>query len=185
MKNDPWNPFSSEAVINLANSLVLSKVSNSQIDVYFAEGLGGMDAWSFRSAYTFQKHLDVLDPSSEYLTWTEAAIVDGQHTTTFYYRNAIDCVTYLVRQVAYRSDMFYAPIPEYDSSGERYTLRCIPRTGGGIHRYEIGSDRLQVVAVSHANLSFCSILANSFTRVNRQTHYRIVRLDSVYQFLGR
>ena len=23
-----------------------------------------------------------------------------------------------------------------------YTLRCIRRTGGGIHRYEIGSDRL-------------------------------------------
>jgi len=51
--------------------------------------------------------------------WTEAVIEDGRHTTTFYYRNALDCVCYLVRQVAYISDMVYAPIQEYDSSGER------------------------------------------------------------------
>ena len=31
----------------------------------------------------------------------------------------IDCVRYLIRQVAYRSDMVYAPIREYDSSVER------------------------------------------------------------------
>jgi len=46
-------------------------------------------------------------------------IGDGRHTTTFYYWNALDSVRYLVRQVAYRSDMVYAPIREYDSSGER------------------------------------------------------------------
>ena len=119
MIDDPWNPFYSEADFNLVSWLVRSKVSKSQIDAYFAEGLGGMDARSFRSAYTLQQHLDVLDPFGEYLTWTEAAIGDGRHTTTFYYRNALDCVRYLVRQVAYRSDMVYAPIREYDSSGER------------------------------------------------------------------
>ena len=78
-----------------------------------------MDARSFRSAYTLQQDLDVRDPFGEYLTWTEAVIGDSRHTTTFYYRNALDCVCYLVRQVAYRSDMVYAPMREYDSSGER------------------------------------------------------------------
>ena len=62
MKDDPRNPFSSEADFNLASWLVWRKVSKSQIDSYFAEGLGGMDARSFRSAYTLKKHLDVLDP---------------------------------------------------------------------------------------------------------------------------
>ena len=119
MKNDPWNPFSSEADFNLTSWLVRSKVSKSQIDAYLAEGLGDMDARSFRSAYTLQQHLDVLDPLGDYLTWTEAAIGDGRHTTTFYYRNALDCVRYLVRPVAYGSDMVYAPIRKYDSSGER------------------------------------------------------------------
>ena len=119
IKNDLWNPFSSEANFNLASWLVCSKVSKSQSDVYFAKGLGGMDARSFRSAYTLQQHLDVLAPFGEYVTWTEAAIGDGRHTTTFYYRNALDCVRSPVNLVAYRSDMVNAPIREYDSSGER------------------------------------------------------------------
>jgi len=71
-----------------------------------------MDARSFWSAYTLQQHLDVLDPFGEYLTWTEAVIGDSRYTTTVYDRNAIDCVRYLVHQVAYRSDMVYAPIRE-------------------------------------------------------------------------
>ena len=78
-----------------------------------------MDARSCPSAYTLQQHLDVLDPFGEYLTCTQAVIGDGRHTTTFYYRNPLYCIRYLVRQVAYRSDMVYAPIREYDSSGER------------------------------------------------------------------
>jgi len=124
MKDDPLNPFSSEADFTLASWLVRSKVSKSQIDAYFAEGLGGMDDWSFRSAYTL-RHLNVWDPFGEYLTWTEAVICDGQHTTPFYYRNALDCVRYLVRQVAYRSDMVYAPILEYDSRGERLSSEML------------------------------------------------------------
>jgi hypothetical protein len=119
MTDDPWNPFSSEDDFNLASWLVRSKVAKSQIDAYFAQGLGGTDSRSFRSAYTMRQHLDVLDPFGEYLVWTEAVIDDGRHAATFYYRNIIDCVRYLIRQVAYRSDMVYAPIREYDSSGER------------------------------------------------------------------
>ena len=77
MKNDPWNPFSLEADFNLASWLVRSKVSKTQIDVNFAEGVGGMDARSFWFAYTLQQHLDVRDPFGDYLTWIEAAIGDG------------------------------------------------------------------------------------------------------------
>lgn len=119
MTDDPWSPFSSEDDFNLASWLVRSKVAKSQIDAYFAEGLGGTEGRSFRSAYTLRKHLDVLDPFGGYLEWAEAVIDDGRHAATLYYRNIIDCVRYLIRQVAYKSDMVYAPIREYDSSGER------------------------------------------------------------------
>jgi len=78
-----------------------------------------MDARSFRYAYTLQHHLGVLEPFGEYLTWTEPVIGDGRHTTTFYYRNALHCVRYLVHLVVDRSDMVYTPIREYDSSGVR------------------------------------------------------------------
>ena len=48
--NDPWSPVSSEADFNLASWFVRNKVPKSHIDAYFADGLGGMDARSFRSA---------------------------------------------------------------------------------------------------------------------------------------
>jgi len=119
MTDDSWSPFSSENDFNLASWFVRSKVAKSQIDTYFAEGLGGTDSRSFRSPYTLRQSLDLLDPFREYLVWAEACIDDGRHATTFYYRNIIDCVRYLIRQVTYSADMVYAPIREYDSSGER------------------------------------------------------------------
>ena len=89
------------------------------INTYFAEALGGTDNRSFQSANTIRQHLNILDPFGKYLVWREAVIDDGRHVATFYYRNIMDCVHYLVPQVAYRSDMVHAPIQEYDSSGER------------------------------------------------------------------
>jgi hypothetical protein len=119
MMDDPWSPFSSETDFNLASWFVRSKVAKSRIDDYFAKDLGGGDAGSFRSTFTLRKCLEVLDPFGGYLAWTEAGLDDGKHATVFYYRNVIDCVRYLIRQVAYRPDMVYAPIREYDSSGDR------------------------------------------------------------------
>ena len=119
MTDQPWSPFSCENDFNLAGWFVRSKVAKSQIDGYFAAGLGGMDSRSFRFAYTLLQYLDILHPFHEYLVWAEASIDDGLHATTFYYGNITDCVRYLIRQVEYSSDMVYAPIREYDSSGER------------------------------------------------------------------
>jgi len=112
MTDDSWNLFSSQDDSILASWQVRSKVAKWQIDVYFAEGLGGTDRRSFRSAYTMLQHLHFLDPFGEYLVWTEAVIDDGRHAATFYFWNIIDCVRYLIRQVMYRSDMVYAPIQE-------------------------------------------------------------------------
>jgi len=118
MTNDPWSPFSSDTDFNFARWFVQSKVAKWQIDADFAEGLGCTDSRSFRSPYTLRQHLDILDPFREYLVWVEASIDDGRHSTTFYYRNISDCVRYVIRQVADSSDIGYAPIREYDSSGE-------------------------------------------------------------------
>jgi len=104
---------------NLADWFVGNKVAKSQIDAYFAYGLGGTDARSFQSEYTMRQHLDQQDPFGDYLVWTEAAIDDGQHATTFYYRNVIDCVCFLSCQVGYKSDMVNALVRECHSSGER------------------------------------------------------------------
>jgi len=117
--NDPWSPFSSEVNFNLASWFVRNKLAKSQVDAYFADGLGGTDARSFWSVYSMRQHLDELDPFSDYLVWTDAAIDDGQHAATFYYGNILDCVRFLIGHVAYRSDMLYAPVQEYNLSPER------------------------------------------------------------------
>jgi len=119
MTNDPWSPFSSENDFNLPSWFVWSKIAKLQSDGYFADGLGNTDSRAFRSAYNLRQDLDILDPFREYLVWAEASIDNGRPATTFYYQNIIDCVRYLIRQVAYSSDMVYAPLREYDSSGER------------------------------------------------------------------
>ena len=129
MTIDPWSPSLSENDFNLASWYVRSKVAKSQMDAYFAERLGGTDSRLFRSAYTFRQYLDILDPFREYLVWAEASIDNGRHATTFYNGNIIDCVRYVIRQVAYSSDMVYAPIREYNSSEERlyseiHTANC-------------------------------------------------------------
>jgi len=63
-----------------------------------------------------RQHLDELGPFGYYLVWTEAAIDDSQHATTFYFQNVIDCVHFLIRHVAYRSEMVYAPVRADNSS---------------------------------------------------------------------
>ncbi|PUU77797.1 hypothetical protein B9Z19DRAFT_1127757 [Tuber borchii] len=97
MTDDPWRSFSSEDDLYLANWLVRSKLSKSHIDAYFPKGLGGPGSRSLLSANTMRQHINVLDPFGEYLVWVEAGIDDGQYTATFYYRNIIHCVRYLIR----------------------------------------------------------------------------------------
>jgi len=64
--------------------------------------------------------------------------------------------------------------------GKEYTPRCIRRTAGVIHRYEIGSDKFQVVDISSTNSPLCALVENGASLANGGTHYRIVGPDSTY-----
>jgi len=46
-------------------------------------------------------------------------VEDGQRTLRFFYRNVLDCVRYLLRQIAYGDDLVDGPRCEYDQSGQR------------------------------------------------------------------
>ena len=96
-----------------------SKLAKTRIDDYFGKGLGGMERGLFRSAYSLEKQLETLDPFREYLSWTETTLESGEQSTTFYYCNIVSCVRYLIRQVAYKEHIVYAPIREYDSNGDQ------------------------------------------------------------------
>jgi len=69
--------------------------------------------------HMFEYLLRHLDPYSPYLQWLERHVEDGQRTLPFFYRNVLDCLRYLLRQIAYRDDLGYAPSREYDQSTQR------------------------------------------------------------------
>jgi len=60
-----------------------------------------------------------LDPYSPYLQWLEGHVKKCQTTLPFFYQNVLDCLRYLLRQIAYRDDLVYAPRREYEQSGQR------------------------------------------------------------------
>jgi len=78
MTDDTWSPFSSEMDFNLAPWFVRIKVAKSQIDEYFAVGLGCTDSRLFCSAYPLRQQLNVLEPFRQYLVWVEPTTHDGR-----------------------------------------------------------------------------------------------------------
>jgi len=83
--------------------------------------------------YTLE-NLPSLDLHSSYLQWFEEQVEDGKRTLRLFYRNVLDCVTYLLRQIAYQDDLVYAPrvnvILMVKGSMPKYT----PWTGGGMFK---------------------------------------------------
>ena len=69
--------------------------------------------------HTLENHLRSLDPYSPYLQWFEGQVEDSKRTLPFFYRNVLDCVRYLLRQIAYQDDLVYATRREFDADGER------------------------------------------------------------------
>ena len=117
--DNPWAPFASPHDFKLASWFIQSKVPKSRIDEYFKSGLDVTHSTSFKSAHTLENLLNTLDPHGSFLQWHEGTREDRQHSTCFFYRNIVDCVRYLIGQIAYKDSMVYSPVKEYDSEGAR------------------------------------------------------------------
>ena len=119
LSDDPWAPFTSAHGFKLASWFIQNKVSRSQINESFTNGLGNSALAGYNSMHTLENHLRILDLYSAYLQWFEGQVEDGSRTVPFFYRNVLDCVRYLLCQIAYRDDLVYAPQRENDNSGNR------------------------------------------------------------------
>jgi len=58
--------------------------------------------------HTLENLLRDLDPYRPYLQWLEGHVEDGEITLPFFYRNVLDCVRSLLRQIGYRDNLVYA-----------------------------------------------------------------------------
>ena len=117
---DPWRPFHTLEDFKLARWFITSKVPRSRIDEYFAIGLSASPSPCFTSAYRLDQYIKALDPYQHLLTWNEGTFKHEDHSSsTFFFRDIVHCVEYLLAQPAYREDIVYAPVWEYDGSGQR------------------------------------------------------------------
>ena len=98
---DAWAPFTSARGFQLASWFIESKVSKSQINHYFSSGLGNSESVGYSSMYTLEKYLRSLDPYGSYLRWFEGPVEDSKKRFPFFYRNILDCMRYLLRQITY------------------------------------------------------------------------------------
>ena len=119
LSQGPWAPFTSAHGFKLASWFIENKVSKSQINEYFTNRLGISSLAGYISMHTMENHLWILYPYSAYLQWFEGQVEDGSRTVPFFYHNVLDCVRYLLRQIAYRYDLVYASRREYDHRGNR------------------------------------------------------------------
>jgi hypothetical protein len=116
---DPWRPFHTLDDFKLANWFITSKVPRSRIDEYFSIGLAKSSSPCFRSAYKLDQFINGLDPYRHFLEWHEGTYTHDGNRSTFFYRDIVQSVEYLLSQPAYREDVVYVPVREYDEAGER------------------------------------------------------------------
>jgi len=116
---DLWAPLSCAQGFNRASWFIPSKVPKSRINEYFSGGLGSSVLVGHSSMHTLENQLLSLDPHSSCLPWVEGPVEDSKRTLPFFYRNVLDCVRYLLHQIAYQDDLVYAPRREFHPNGER------------------------------------------------------------------
>ena len=116
---EPWRPFLTLDDFKLANWFVTSKVPRSRIDEYFTIGLSKSTSPCFKSAYKLDQYITALDPYQHFLEWKEGIYKNDGYSSTFFYRDIVQCVEYLLSQPAYWDDIVYAPVREHNETGER------------------------------------------------------------------
>lgn len=120
---DPWFPFTNAHDFKQARWMIQSNLAKTHIDQYFREGLCTTDEVSFTSGWTLHRALDRMYPELGEASWKSHDVVTsvGGNTRSipFYFRNPLACVAYLLKQPCFRDHLFYAPVREYNQSGER------------------------------------------------------------------
>ena len=69
--------------------------------------------------HPLENNLQVLDPYCPYMHYFEGQVEDTERTLPFFNRYVLDCVRYLLRQIAYEDDLVYTFRFIFDSEGER------------------------------------------------------------------
>jgi len=113
--------------------------------------------------HTLENHLRSFDLYTSYLQLFEGQVEDSKRTLPFFYRNVLDYVRYLLRQIAYQDDLVYKPWLEFDPHGERIYTE--------MHTADWWRDvQVQHPNLLHGNVSSL-IIEDTSTWCNSSSHY--------------
>ena len=159
---DPWFPFTNAHDFKQARWMIQSNLAKTHIDQYFREGLCTTDEVSFTSGWTLHRSLDRMYPELGEGSWRSHDIVTVVGNTTrsipFYFRDPMQCVAYLMKQPCFREYLVYAPIREFDPSGERmysemHTAEWWWKMQVGVHSLAMGREYYQLGIQTYPILS--------------------------------
>lgn len=115
----PWYPFRNASEFKLARFFVETNVPWERIESFMKASLAPPDV-HFTSAFTLRALLNNMDDSLGPESWRQGEVILSGTKTPFYYRDPVDCIKYLIRQRAYRSDMVFSPERLYEGEERQY-----------------------------------------------------------------
>ena len=116
---NPWKPFRNVSEFKLARFFVEANVPWEQIENFMKASLAPSDV-QFTSAFTLRALLNNMDNSLGPESWKKGEVTFSGTEVPFYYRDPVDCVKYLIRQRAYRSDLVYSPERLYEGEERQF-----------------------------------------------------------------
>jgi hypothetical protein len=118
---NPWHPFKNSSDFKAARTLIMHGTSKKAIDSMFTSGLLRSPELSFSSATELYRKMAEMATELGPSSWSNGQEVLGNGEEVFYlFRNPIHIVQYLLRQRAYKEEMVYSPVKEFNpSNGHR------------------------------------------------------------------
>ena len=116
---NPWFPFRNASEFKLARFFVEANIPWERIEGFLKARLAPPEV-SFTSAFTLRALLNNMDNCLGPQSWQQGEVAFSETKVPFYYRDPVDCVKYLLRQQAYRSDLVFSPERFYEGNERQY-----------------------------------------------------------------
>ena len=164
---DNWAPFDNEKVYRFAEWIIKHRISQTAVNELQKSPVF-QGNHTFTSAYAVFKKIDKMTYELGMQTWKSGKVSLNRSNarierstaptgTPFFYRNPVTCIQFLLRQMAYKETITYAPVKEYNEQNERVYLEI--HTGDWwwhmqvFHRHFLLLERLILILYSFKNPS--------------------------------
>jgi hypothetical protein len=162
----PWYPFRNASEFKLARFFVEANVPWERIESFMKASLAPPDVY-FTSAFTLRALLNNMDDSLGPESWRQGEVILSGTKTPFYYRDPVDCIKYLIRQRAYRSDMVFSPERLYEGDERQY---------GELHTADWWWDTQVCLCLLVKNTQFLTKVRKHFRRVQQSCRSSVPRI---------